>query len=124
MDVNEIKEVIRAYFDTSYESDRDGMAEVFHDGSHLYFRGEDGGLLDWDKEFFMNVIETNPPGSGDPGYPRHDEILSIDFTGENTAVARVKIRVKDTLYTDILCFLKVGDKWGVISKVFTGEPAE
>jgi len=125
MDVNEIKEVIQAYFDTGYEADCEGMAKVFHDGSHLYFRGEDGGLVDWDKDFFINeIIAKNPPGSGDPGYPRYDEILSIDFTGENTAVARVKVRVKDILYTDILCFLRLHDKWAIMSKVFTGEPAE
>ena len=77
------------------------------------------GLLDWPKEMFLKILAENKTG-----YPRHDEILSIDFTGENTAVARVKIRVEDTLYTDILSFLRLDGKWGVMAKVFAGVPAE
>ena len=117
MDTNEIREVIQAYFDTGYFSDGEGMSKVFHDAAHLYSRGEDGNLVDWSKEFFVNLVGS---GSSEPGYPRYDEILSIDFTGENTAVARVKVRVMDTIYTDILCFLRLNGKWGIISKVFTG----
>jgi hypothetical protein len=123
MNVGEIEKVIQEYFDASYCSDGEGIAGVFHDGSHLYHRGEDGSLADWDKEFFVNRVGSRGKNP-DPGYPRYEEILSIDFTGENTAVARVKIRVGQTLYTDILCFLRLGDKWGIMSKVFTGEPAE
>jgi hypothetical protein len=119
MDVNEIKKVIQAYFDTGYASDGAGMSEVFHDAAHLYSRGEDGSLIDWNKDFFIKLVGSGAP---DPGYPRYDEILSIDFTGENTAVARVKVRVQDTIYTDILCFIYLDGKWRIISKVFTGVP--
>ena len=124
MDINEIKEVIQAYFDTGYVADGEGMSEVFLDGSHLYGRSNEGELILWDKEFFVNLVGSSEPGTADPGYPRYNEILSIDFTGENTAVARVKVRAGDTLYTDILSFLRLNDKWGIISKVFAGEPAE
>ena len=124
MDVDGIKKVIQAYFDTGYASDGAGMAEVFHDGSHLYRAGEDGSLIDWDKKFFVELVGKTEAGDSGPGYPRYDEILSIDFTDENTAVARVKVRVQDTLYTDILCFLRLNGKWGIMSKVFTGVPAE
>ena len=124
MDRNAIEKVVQAYFDASYESDGAGMAEVFHDGSNLYFIGEGGELVIWDKDSFVDVVNAHPAGSSELGYPRNDEILSIDFTDENTAVARVKMRVRETLYTDILCFLFLNGKWGVISKVFTGEPAD
>ena len=124
MDVEGVKEVIQAYFDSSYMADGEGMAEVFHDGSHLYFHGEGGALTDWDKDFFVELVGSKEPGTSESGFPRYDEILSIDFTGEDTAVARVKIRVSDTLYTDILCFMRLNGKWGVMSKVFTGVPVD
>jgi len=119
MDVNEIKEVIQAYFDTGYACDSEGMAKVFHDGSHLYGLGKDGELLDWPKEMFLKVLAETKQG-----YPRYDEIVSIDYTGEDTAVARVKVRVEDTIYTDILSFLRLDGKWGVMAKVYAGVPAE
>ena len=124
MDANEIKKVIQAYFDTGYDADGEGMADVFHDVAHLYSCDENGGLINWDKGFFVNIVGTSVPGASENGYPRYDEILSIDFTGENTAVARVKVRVGDTVYTDILSFLRIDGKWGIIAKVFTGAPAD
>ena len=119
MDENEIREVIQAYFDSGYTADEKGMSEVFHDGSHLYTIGKDGELVDWEKEFFVKRV-----GTTETGFPRYNEILSIDFVGEGVAVARVKVRVRDTLFTDILCFVRLNGKWGVISKVFAGVPAE
>jgi len=124
MDANEIKKVIQAYFDTGYAADGEGMAEVFHDVAHLYSCGADGSLINWDKDFFVNIVGSSEPGESEHGYPRYDEILSIDFTGENTAVARVKVRVKDNIYTDILSFLRLDGKWGIIAKVFTGVAAD
>jgi len=124
MEINEIKKVIQAYFDTGYAADGEGMAEVFHDVAHLYSCEEDGSLINWDKDFFVNRVGSSPKGDSEQGYPRYEEILSIDFTGENTAVARVKVRVKDTLYTDILSFLRLNGKWGIIAKVFTGVAAD
>ena len=124
MDIDGIKKVIGAYFDTGYVSDGAGMAEVFHDSAHLYKRDKDGSLIDWDKDFFVNLVSSQSQGKEGPAYPRYNEILSIDFIDEDSAVARVKVRVGDTLFTDILCFLRLGGKWQIISKVFAGVPAE
>jgi hypothetical protein len=120
MDANKIKELLQIYFDVGYDGDGEGMRRVFHDAAHLYLRGEDGELVDWDLDTFVGIVSSNPPGASENGYPRYDEVISIDFTGEHTAVARVKVRVQDTLYTDILSFLRLGDKWGIIAKVPAG----
>ena len=123
MDTNEIKKVLQNYFDAGYVDDGDAMGETFHDGAHLYSLGEDGTLQDWSKEFFVNLVNSNNTDPANPGYPRYEEILSIDFTGENTAVARVRLRVRETMYTDILSFLRINGKWAIMAKVFTGVPA-
>ena len=119
MDSNEIKEVIQTYFDASYESDGGKIAQVFHANAHIYGHSEDGSLEDMDKAAFVNLVGAHGQ-SATPGFPRYNEIISIDFTGENTAAARVKLRVFDTIYTDILCFMRIGGTWGVISKVMSG----
>jgi len=120
MDSTEIKGIIQTYFDASFESSGEKMAQVFHDAAHIYGHGENGALNDMPKSFFVNLVGTPRPDAPVVDYPRQDEILSIDFTGENTAVARVKLRVRNTLFTDMLCFMRLGGKWGVIAKVFSG----
>ena len=124
MDSNEIKEVIQMYFDASYESNGEKMARVFHEPAHIYGHGEDGSLDDMSKDFFVKLVGTPRPDAPATGYPRQDEILSIDFTGENTAVARVKLRVGNILFTDMLCFMRLNGNWGIISKVCSGVPIE
>ena len=120
MDSTEIKKIIQTYFDASYESSGEKMSQVFHDAAHIYGHGENGALNDMDKEFFVKLVGTPRPDAAKLQYERQDEILSIDFTGENTAIARVKLRVGNTLFTDMLCFMCIGGKWGVISKVYSG----
>ena len=121
MDSSEIRAVIQTYFDAGYEPDGEKMASVFHDAAHIYGHTEDGGLNDMTKQAFVDLVAS---GSARPDYPRYDEILSIDFTGENTAVARVKLRVRNILFTDMLCFMRLDGRWAVISKVMSGVPAE
>ena len=124
MDSSEIREIIQTYFDASYESSSEKMAKVFHDAAHIYGHGENGVLSDSPKDSFVNMVGSVMPGAPKPEYPRSDEILSIDFTGENTAVARVALRVGNIMFTDMLCFMRLGGKWGVISKVYSAALAE
>jgi len=117
MDTNKIKEVIQLYFDGSFDGKADNMKRVFHPAAHIY--GYDHGALeDMPKEAFVALVGSDRTGK--PAFPREEEILSIDFTGENTAVARVKLRVFDTRYTDILSFIRLDGEWSVIAKLFSG----
>ena len=120
MDADEIKTIIQLYFDGSYEGNREKMEKVFHQAAHIYGQASDGSLNDMPKDMFVNRVGSKPADS--PAFPREEEILSIDFTGENTAVARVKLRVFNTRFTDILSFMRLDGKWGVISKLFSGVP--
>ena len=124
MDNTEIKEVIQLYFDASYESDRAKMDKVFHAAAHIYGHNEDGTLRDMPRDVFVNRIGTADPNAPKVSYPRDNEILSIDFTGDNTAVARVKLRVRNTMYTDVLSFIRTDGKWSVIAKLLSGVPVE
>jgi len=121
MDDSGIKEVIQLYFDGCSEGDTGKIERVFHDAAHIYGHGENGTLVDWPKDAFVKVVGSHESNAQNPT-PRHDEIVSIDFTGENAAVARVKISVGKTLYTDVLSFLRLEGKWGVISKMYSGAP--
>ena len=119
MDATEIKEIIKTYFDASFESNGAKIKEAFHEAAHIYGVAPDGSLIDMDRDTFKNLVDSDKtPGS--PAFPREDEIVSIDFTGENTALARVKLRVESIRFSDMLCFVRLNGKWGIISKVFSG----
>jgi hypothetical protein len=122
MDTIEIESVIQNYFDAIYENSGDKMSTVFHSVAHIYGHGEGGALRDMDKVSFVKLVDSQGADAPKPDYKRLDEILSIDFTGENTAAARVKVRVRNTLFTDILSFMRLDGKWAVIAKVFSGVP--
>ena len=119
MDNAEVKQVLRDYFDGLYYADAEKINKVFHDASNLYGIGEDGALRAMTKDAFVNLVGSEGFGEPRQASPQ-DEILSIDFTGDNTAVARVKVRVGKMQFTDILCLMQIEGKWGIISKVYAG----
>ena len=119
MDNAEVKQVLRDYFDGLYYAEAEKINKVFHDASNLYGIGEDGTLRAMTKEAFVNLVAS--AGFSEPRQAsKQEEILSVDFSDDNTAVARVKVRVGNTLFTDILCLLQIEGKWGIISKVYAG----
>ncbi|MCL1848766.1 MAG: nuclear transport factor 2 family protein [Clostridiales bacterium] len=122
MDTTEIRRIIQLYFDASYEGSRDKMDQVFHQAAHIYGHAPDGSLNDMPRDAFVGRMGNRPADR--PTFEREEEILSIDFTGEKTAIARVKLRVYSTRFTDMLCFMELEGKWAVISKVFAGLPVE
>jgi len=122
MDCNEIKAVIQEYFDAAYEGDGEKIAEIFNSAAHVYKRDASGNLIDMDRDAFVRLVGSKDSDKPKPDYPKFDEIISIDVTGENTAVARVRIRVKDLIFTDILCFIRLDGRWTIISKLYTGVP--
>ena len=117
MDNKGIKEAIQIYFDATNVSSAELMAEVFHDIAHLYQPGEDNGVLDWDKDFFMGIMDSGEPVPPDKIV---NEILAIDYTSEETAVVRLKVRVRDMIYTDILSFIRLNGRWWIIAKLAAG----
>ena len=124
MDHKEIESIIEAFFDASYTRDADKMATAFHAGSEYFGFSKDGALSKRTGADFVEGIRKSSASSSQPEYPRVQEIISIEFTGENAAVARTKLRVGNTLYTDILCFMRLGGVWGIIAKIASGVPVD
>ena len=122
MDAKEIKLAVQTYLDACYESDGDKFREVFHDVANIYGHAEDGSLGAKTKAEFISFVESKKPPGYTPDFPRTEEILSIEFSDEKTAVVRLKVRVAALMFSDILCFMCLGGKWKIISKVYTGKP--
>jgi len=124
MNTDQIKDILQAYFNASYTHDGDKMLEIFHDAAHIFGLEENGTLSDKNKYEFAARVSGHRTESPSIEFPRYEEILSIDFTGDNTAVARVKLRVMNTIFTDILSFARIEGKWGILCKILSGVPVE
>ena len=120
MDSTAIKNLIQLYFDANFEADAEKIGSVLHAAAHVYGHDDAGNLVDMDKPAFVALIDSLSPEN--PSTPRIDEIFSLDFIGEKAAVARVRLRVGDMIYTDTLNFMFVDGKWGIISKIYSGVP--
>jgi hypothetical protein len=116
-DVAEIEKVLQVYFDGLYEGDTKKLAEAFHPASHLYSAAPDGKAADLPRSDWLKWIETRPSAKS-KGSERRDRIVSIDFSGPQTAFAKVECQLPPRYFTDYLTLLKADGRWQVISKSF------
>ena len=115
-DFDAIAAVLADYFDGLYHSDTKRLARVFHPKA-LYACASDGTLVHHNMEEYFPIVDARPsPASRNEA--RVDRILSIDFIGPVTALARVNCAIASRFFTDLLTFVKVDGRWQIISKVF------
>jgi hypothetical protein len=111
-----VVEVLKKYFDGLYNGDTKILRNVFHPAA-LYACATDGTLLTLTMaEYFPVVDERVSPASR--GDVRTDHILSIEFAGPVTALARVECSIAPKNFTDLLTLVYVDQRWQIISKVF------
>jgi hypothetical protein len=116
-DVAEIEKVLQVYFDGLYEGDTKKLGEAFHPASHLYSAGADGKAADLPRADWLKWIESRPSAKS-KGSERRDRIVSIDFSGPQTAFAKVECQLPPRYFTDYLTLLKTDGRWQVIAKAF------
>lgn len=116
-DVAEIEKVLQVYFDGLYEGDTKKLGQAFHPASHLYSVGKDGTAADLPRSDWFKFIEGRPSAKS-KGSARADRIVSIDFSGPETAFAKVECQLPPRYFTDYLTLLKLDGRWQVIAKAF------
>lgn len=104
------------YFDGLHHSDTSILRQVFHPKAH-YATASDGSLLELDMASYFPIVDKRPsPASR--GEARADRILSIEFAGPVTALAKVQCAIGEKSFTDFLSLICVDDRWQIIAKVF------
>lgn len=111
-----IMAVLADYFDGLYDSDAVKLGRVFHVNA-IYVCATDGSLLFRRMDDYLPIVAQRPsPASR--GEARHDQILSIEFAGPVTALARVQCAIGEKAFTDLLSLIHIDGRWQIISKVF------
>ena len=115
-DLAKIETIIRIYLDLLYKGDVDLIKSVFHQEATVSSIS-DGKIISINMEGFRKRVATreSPESIGET---RHDKIILIDISSPTTAIAKVECMILKNHYTDYLSFIKVSEKWGIISKVF------
>jgi len=108
--------LLHEYFDGLHFSDTQRLRRVFH--RQAVYASATGGtalILRMDAYFARVDQRPSPASRGDA---RTDRILSIDFVGPVTALAKVQCSILPMHFTDLLTLIHIDDRWQIIAKVF------
>jgi len=113
---DQLTKALGEYFDGLYHSDTKILRRVFHPKA-LYACATDGTLLQLGMDEYFPVVDKRPsPASRNE--KRNDRILSIEFAGPVTALARVECSIGPKFFTDLLTFVFLDGRWQIMAKVF------
>ena len=116
LEFRSIEEVLAIYFDGLHHSDSARLSRVFHPQA-LYACATESPLLHLNMRDYFAVVDQRPsPASRNE--KRNDRILSIEFAGPVTALARVECSIGAKFFTDLLTLVKVEGRWQIMAKVF------
>lgn len=112
----EIVDTLGLYFDGLYDSNAGQLGRVFHEQA-VYACASEGGLTHLTMEAYLPMV-ANRASPASRGEGRRDRILSIEFAGPVTALARVECAIGEKRFTDLLSFVRLDGQWRIIAKVF------
>lgn len=113
-------DMLREYFDGLYDCDTRRFGRVFHPEAH-YYCATGGELLHLGMAEYFPIVDKRPSPRSQ-GHARTDRILSIEFAGPVTAIAKVECSIPGKAFTDLLTLLHLDGRWQIVSKVFHYEP--
>jgi len=103
-----------AYFKGIYEGDVNLLGSTFYPGTLLF--GDAAG-----KPYFKTLAQylegvRNRQSPKDSGKPFKGEIVSIEII-QSIAIAKVRVRMYDFNYHELLSFHKLDGKWVIVNKM-------
>ena len=121
-EIEAVEKVVWTYLDGLYEGDTGKLAQAFHEVSHLY-SASDGGVADLPREKWFEFVKGRPSAKS-RGLKRTDRIVSVDFSGPETAFVKLECSIHPRYFTDYLTLLKLNGGWKVVSKTYRTEVRE
>jgi hypothetical protein len=112
----QVEKVVWTYLDGLHEGDANKLSAAFHEVSHLYALGPEG-VTDLPRADWLKMVAGRPSPKSQ-ALERTDRIVSIDFSGPETACVKVECAVPPRYFTDYLTLLKLKDGWRIVSKTF------
>ena len=121
----ELSRVTAEYVGARRAADSGRLAAVLHPSCQILCPRE-GELLSLPRSDFIRDIGMFAVGEADAALEprRFDRVVSIDKSGQDTALVKLHIGGRnaagdDRLLTDILMLVRVGGGWRIVTRVFT-----
>lgn len=112
----ELLDAIQTYFDALYACDLLLFDKVFHPASSLFDADEGAITVDPIADYRQVIAKRESPASR--AQDREDEIILIDWLSPAAATVKVRLRIHANVFVDHLCFVKGGDGWRIVAKVW------
>ena len=112
----DVTRLLADYFDSLYDGNVAIMAALYAEQAHLVCV-TDGTLSYMTPDQYLPIVAGREPPAA-RGERRRDEIVSIEFAGPATCVARVRCAIGPKHFTDLLTLIYLDGKWQIISKVY------
>jgi hypothetical protein len=109
-------QAVHRYFDLMYDADVSGFDRVFRPTAHLHGL-RDGKMRMLTAEAYRDILMSTPSPKTSNA-PRQEEILLLDFTSPDQALAKVRVRINAIVYVDYLSYHRVDGEWLVSAKAF------
>ncbi|TWT02697.1 nuclear transport factor 2 family protein [Reyranella sp. CPCC 100927] len=113
-DLRELTEAVQRYLDLMYDCDVARFERVFCTTAQLHgFR--DGQMTCWPAAQYKEILAARQsPQSLDA--PREEQILLLDLASSGQALAKVRVRINQSVFVDYLTYHKIDGAWLITAK--------
>jgi 4-oxalocrotonate tautomerase len=113
---SDVTTVLENYFRGIQEGDTDLLRGVFAPQARLYC-ATDEPLVEMSLDDYIALVEGRPSPASQNFEPI-DRIVSIDFSGPKSALAKVELGIPGKQFEDFLTLLRLDGRWKIISKTY------
>ena len=117
MILTELEAFLSDYFEALYTQDLAIFDRVFHPQATLYSRQDGATVVRPVGEYRQIVMNRASPASR--GQPREEKVLMVDLLSDCMSLAKVRLRLFDSIMEDHLNMIRTDDGWRIIAKTFT-----
>ena len=108
-----VRAAAEGYCVALHTADADFLENLCHDRFFMTSKQPDGTELFFDKATFVARARSRDPFAGAPSF----EILSVDVEPE-MALVKLWVDLEPRRYCDYLGFMRVGDDWKLVTKLY------
>jgi hypothetical protein len=109
-------DAVDVYFRALHACDVSLLDRVFHPASTLF--DVDEGVVTVDPFPEWREVVANRPSPASVGQAREEEVVAIDWLSQDAASVRVRLRVLDQIFVDLLSFVHGERGWQIVAKVW------
>lgn len=114
--------VLEDYFEGLYRANSQTLESLFHKDAR-YVNTVAGDYMNYSLLEYLSIVRLRKSPAS-LGQSRDDNIISIDFDGENMCFAKLSMTMLGRKYLDYLTLIFIDSDWQIVSKVFSYKPIQ